>query len=77
MSDNIKHPAHYISDSGFETIEAIEGLTAGKTGIDAYCVGNIIKYISRYDKKNGLEDLNKAAWYLNYLIRRAELKDLK
>ena len=30
--------------------------------------GNIIKYITRYKQKNGLEDLKKAQDYLNYLI---------
>lgn len=32
-------------------------------------VGNVIKYISRYQGKNGLEDLKKARWYLDDLIR--------
>lgn len=77
MSDMVNHPKHYISESGAETIDSIAALTEDKTGIEAYCIGNIIKYVSRYKKKNGLEDLNKAAWYLNYLIRKEEIKDLK
>lgn len=32
-----------------------------------YLEGNIIKYVSRYKDKNGLEDLKKAQWYLNRL----------
>lgn len=33
--------------------------------------GNIIKYVSRYKTKNGIEDLKKARWYLNKLIKEA------
>jgi hypothetical protein len=35
-----------------------------------YCEGNVIKYISRYKKKNGLEDLEKARHYIEILIER-------
>ena len=35
---------------------------------------NAIKYISRYKKKNGLEDLKKARWYLNNLINEMEME---
>ena len=34
--------------------------------------GNIIKYVSRYKTKNGIEDLKKARWYLNKLIEANE-----
>ena len=34
-----------------------------------FVVGNIIKYVSRYKAKNGLEDLEKAKWYLDDLIK--------
>ena len=37
-----------------------------------YFEGNVVKYISRWRKKNGIEDLKKAQWYLNYLIRSQE-----
>lgn len=33
---------------------------------------NVIKYISRYKNKNGLEDLHKARWYLEHLIKEIE-----
>jgi len=35
-------------------------------------VGNVIKYVSRHERKNGIEDLKKAAWYLNDLIETLE-----
>ena len=34
--------------------------------------GNIVKYISRYKSKNGIEDLKKAKWYLDKLIKQKE-----
>lgn len=68
MADNVNHPAHYQSKSGLETIQIIEACVEDLDGMEAVCTANIIKYISRWKKKNGLEDLNKARWYLNYLI---------
>jgi hypothetical protein len=42
-------------------------------GIEAVCTGNALKYICRWKEKNGIEDLEKARWYISYLID--ELKD--
>lgn len=67
MSDNVNHPNHY-NQGGIECINAIKAATVGKTGIEAFCVGNAIKYLWRYEEKNGLEDLKKARFYLNRLI---------
>lgn len=46
-------------------IQPIEYITANNLG---FSEGNVIKYITRYKYKNGLEDLKKALWYINYLI---------
>lgn len=67
MKDTIKKPEHYVF-SGIETIDYIKAITAESKGFEAVCVANIIKYVSRYTKKNGLEDLKKAKVYLNWLI---------
>lgn len=40
-----------------------------------YFEGNVIKYVTRHRHKNGLEDLKKAQWYLNYLIKQAEQEE--
>lgn len=66
MSDNVLHPAHYAGE--IETIDFIrDKLTAD--GFRAYCIGNVLKYISRYDKKGApLEDLQKAQVYLGWAI---------
>lgn len=66
--DMVNHPDHYISSEGLEVIDVIEAFTEGLDGIKAVCTGNVIKYICRWQHKNGLEDLKKAQWYLNHLI---------
>lgn len=75
MKDNINHPDHYISDNGLETIDVIEAWTKDLEGIDAVCTGNAIKYISRWNKKNGVEDLKKAKWYIERLIAHKETEE--
>jgi hypothetical protein len=67
MSDDVNSPAHYTQGS-METIEAIEGLNLN------YHQGNIIKYVSRYNMKGGIQDLQKARWYLDRLILLEERK---
>jgi len=61
MKDNI-NPNHYKQGN----IETIEYILDQKMN---YLKGNVVKYISRYKKKNGLEDLHKAKWYLERLIK--------
>lgn len=73
MSDMVQHPQHY-NQGGIECIDAIKAATVGKTGIEAFCVGNAIKYLFRYENKNGLEDVKKAQWYINRLIQELEEK---
>lgn len=65
--DNVNRPSHY-TQAGIECIDAITAAVSGKTGIEAVCVANVIKYLWRYELKNGLEDVKKAQWYLNRLV---------
>lgn len=65
--DNVNHPAHYTA-GGIECIDAIEAAVSDLSGPLAYSTGAAIKYLWRYNRKNGLEDLQKAAWYVNRLI---------
>ena len=67
MTDMVNHPSHY-TQGGIECIDAIKAATVGKTGIEAVCVANVIKYLWRYEEKNGLEDVKKARWYLERLL---------
>ena len=64
----VSHPGHYQSKSGLEVIDVVEAFTDGLEGIEAVDTGNVIKYICRWKKKNGLQDLEKALWYLQHLV---------
>ena len=70
--DMINHPDHYQSANGLEVIDVIKEFTSGLEGIEATDTGNILKYICRWKKKNGVEDLKKAKWYLEHLIDYVE-----
>lgn len=64
----VSHPNHYQSETGLEVIDVIEAFTYSLKGIEATDTGNILKYICRWKNKNGLQDLEKAQWYLTHLI---------
>ena len=70
--DMVDHPSHYKAKNGMEVIDVIEAFTANLEGYEATHTGNIIRYICRWKEKNGLEDLKKAQWYLNRLIKNIE-----
>lgn len=67
-ADNVNHPKHYTA-GGIECIDALASATAGLEGIEAVCTANAIKYLWRWKRKNGTEDLRKAVWYINRLIK--------
>ena len=71
----VSHPSHYISETGLEVIDVIEAFTFDLKGIEATDTGNILKYMCRWKNKNGLQDLEKAKWYLDHLIDH--VKELK
>lgn len=66
----VSHPSHYQSDNGLEVIDVIEAFTNDLKGIEATDTGNILKYVCRWKHKNGLQDLEKAQWYLTHLIEK-------
>ncbi len=70
--DMVNHPPHY-NHGDIECIDAIEA-ALGKDGFQAYCRGAALKYLWRTDYKGGLEDLEKAAWYLNKMIEAGNNK---
>ncbi len=57
----------YYHQNGTDVIKMIE-LLRGKQAAKEFCVGNVLKYTIRYDKKNGVEDLQKAQTYIARLI---------
>lgn len=69
--DMVNHPSHY-TQGDIECIDALKAATVSKTGIDAVCTANAIKYLWRYEEKNGIEDVKKARWYIDRLIKELE-----
>lgn len=65
--DVVNRPKHY-ADKEIEVIDYIQD-TLTNEGFEDYCIGNIIKYVSRYRHKNGTEDLMKARYYLDKAIK--------
>ncbi len=66
-TDNV-NPSHYKQGN----IEVIEFILDQNLN---YMDGNVVKYITRYKHKNGLEDLKKARWYINKIIEEKENED--
>ncbi len=67
--DMVNSPPHYNA-SGIECIDALRAALG--EGFDFYLQGNVMKYLWRYRYKNGTQDLEKAAWYLNVLTTEVE-----
>jgi|TARA_R110002124_G_scaffold237747_1_gene403012 hypothetical protein len=67
--DPVNKPAHYNLGEGVECIDYIKQVL-GPKGFIAYCQGNMIKYQHRHRYKNKpLEDMEKAQWYLNEMVK--------
>lgn len=69
-NDNVNHPQHYQPLAG--NVECIDAIRAalGDEGVQSFCLGNAMKYIFRAGKKGDIqEDLKKAIWYLEYVIK--------
>lgn len=68
MADNVNHPSHYEASTSIECIEAME-LMFDFYDVQQFCLCNAFKYIWRHKNKNGLEDLDKAQWYINHAVQ--------
>ncbi|APT17167.1 DUF3310 domain-containing protein [Staphylococcus epidermidis] len=71
LDDKVSHPTHYTYGD-IEVIDFIEQVTKDYKPELAFAIGNAIKYISRANRKNGKEDLDKARWYLNRAFEKWE-----
>lgn len=71
LDDKVSHPTHYTYGD-MEIIDFIEQVTKDYKPELAFAIGNAIKYISRANRKNGKEDLDKARWYLNRAFEKWE-----
>lgn len=67
VNDPVNHPSYYAGK--VECIDCIESAVANLKGVNAFLAGNAIKYIFRFSHKNGVEDLRKAEWYIDRLIK--------
>ena len=73
--DMVSHPPHYETGK-FECIDVMietQGVEATKN----FCVCNALKYIYRHKRKNGLEDIKKAIWYLDKFVDLEESSNEK
>ena len=72
MIDNVNHPKHYETGK-FECIDVMVE-TQGVEAVKNFCLCNAFKYVYRTRRKNGLEDVKKAIWYLTKYV---ELEDVQ
>lgn len=70
MIDNVNHPAHY-TQGGIECIQALKA-SMSKENYVGFLRGSVFKYLWRFADKNGVEDLEKARVYLNWLIEECK-----
>ena len=63
--NNVDHTSNYNQGSK-ETIEILKDFLT-EDEFKGFLKGNVLKYMHRYKFKNGMEDLNKASWYLDKL----------
>ena len=66
MEDIIKEPAHYAKNK----IEPIDYIISNKLD---FCEGNVVKYITRYKRKGGIDDLKKCKQYIQFIIDKYEV----
>ena len=72
----VSHPDHYKSGR-YEVIDIIDEFTKDLSGTEAVCTANAIKYILRWKKKNGIQDVKKAIWYLQHMVDKEEERHKK
>ena len=71
VEDKVNSPAHYLKGKK-ETIDVIKDCMTDDE-YHGYLKGNVLKYVSRYKfKGEPLEDLKRAQWYLNRLVKEVE-----
>lgn len=71
MDENVNHPKHYALPGGIECIDIMVAVF-GVGAVQIFCVLNAFKYLFRFKRKNGVEDVKKARWYLDKYIALEE-----
>lgn len=69
MNDNARNPKHYQVRNGIEAIDVHRNFMNDEQ-LTGYHLGNTLKYLLRYRKKNGIEDLEKAKVHMDWLIEK-------
>lgn len=69
MSDNVHNPKHYQGRNGLEAIDVHRNFMSDEQ-LTGYHLGHLLKYLIRYRKKNGIEDLEKAKVHMDWLIEK-------
>ena len=69
MSDNVHNPKHYQGRNGLEAIDVHRNFMNDEQ-LTGYHLGNLIKYVLRYRRKNGIKDLEKAKVHMDWLIEK-------
>lgn len=70
--DKVNNPSHYLGAFGLEAIEVVRNFAGNLTAVQGFYWGNAIKYLLRFQSKNGLEDLKKARKNLDWSIEEME-----
>lgn len=70
--DKVNNPSHYQGKFGLEAIDVVRDFAGDLTAVQGFYWGNAIKYLLRFQSKNGLEDLKKARKNLDWLIEEME-----
>lgn len=63
IQSTVHHPSHY-NQGGIECLDAMMA-AYGKEATATFCLTNAFKYLWRTEHKNGIQDIDKAIWYLN------------
>lgn len=74
VGDNTS-PSHY-KQGQYETIDIIKDMMTDEM-FEGYLLGNVIKYMARYNFKNGAEDLGKAQTYLRWLVEHVKEQEVE
>lgn len=75
--DKVNNPNHYKGKFGLEAIDVVRNFAGNLTAVQGFYWGNAIKYLLRFQAKNGLEDLKKARKNLDWLIEEMEGENAK
>jgi hypothetical protein len=70
MKDIVNHPKHYETGN-FECIDVMLE-TQGKEAVKSFCLCNAFKYLYRHNRKNGVEDIKKAKWYIDKYLELSQ-----